>query len=135
MLCLSVGDVIEDSHVKTKQRMLFVEVKVLSFTKGKKQSKKKEVNWRFELSLARIHMERIIGQLKQKCAILQGILSISFVSVTQACSHWLGWSVAPKYNLRASIFKISLGHTQIILTLACKVHMLYTTVTKIWDSL
>ena len=41
-------------------------VKILSFTKGKRQLEKIEVEWSFEISLVRIHVERVIGVLKQK---------------------------------------------------------------------
>ena len=47
------------------------------FTKVKKQLEKHEVDWSRELSSVRIHIERVIGMLKQKCSILQGVLPIS----------------------------------------------------------
>jgi len=46
------------------------------FTKGKKQ----EVDWSHKLSIVRIHIERVIGLLKQKYTILQGMLPISLIS-------------------------------------------------------
>ena len=42
------------------------------FTKRKKQLEKVNVNWSRELSIVRIHVERVIGVLKQKFTILQG---------------------------------------------------------------
>ena len=60
-------------------RMAMAEVKIPPFTKGKKQLEKIEVDWSRELSVVRIHVERIIGVLKQKYTILQGILPISLI--------------------------------------------------------
>lgn len=37
-----------------------------------------DVDWSRELSLVRIHVERVIGALKQKYSILQNILPINF---------------------------------------------------------
>ena len=63
-----------------KARMVLAEVKMPPFTKGKKQLEKQEVDWSRELSSVRIHVERVIGQLKQKYTILQGILPLSLIS-------------------------------------------------------
>ena len=63
-----------------KARMVLAEVKMPPFTKGKKQLEKQEVDWSRELSSVRIHVERVIGQLKQKYTILQGVLPISLIS-------------------------------------------------------
>lgn len=60
-------------------RMALAEVKTPPFTKGKKQLEKVEVDWSRELSTVRIHVERVIGVLKQKYTILQGTLPISVV--------------------------------------------------------
>ena len=49
--------------------MAFAEVKSPPFTKGKKQVEKVQLDWSRELSLVRIHVERVIGVLKQKYAI------------------------------------------------------------------
>lgn len=54
-------------------------VKTPPFTKGKKQLEKVQVDWSRELSIVRIHVERIIGSLKQKFTILQGTLPISLL--------------------------------------------------------
>ena len=56
--------------------MYMAEIKIPPFTKGKKQLEKIDVDWSRELSLVRIHIERIIGVLKQKYTILQGILPV-----------------------------------------------------------
>lgn len=60
--------------------MALAEVKTPPFTRGKKQLERKEVDWSRELSLVRIHVERVIGVLKQKFTILQSTLPIAFIS-------------------------------------------------------
>ena len=60
--------------------MALAEVNVPPFTKGKKQLEKIQVDWSRELSVVRIHVERIIGVLKQKYTILQNVLPITFIA-------------------------------------------------------
>lgn len=60
--------------------MAMVEVKTPPFTRGKAQLEKVEVDWSRELSIIRIHVEQVIGVLKQKYTILQSILPISLIS-------------------------------------------------------
>lgn len=62
--------------------MVLAEVKTPPFTKGKKQLEKVDVDWSRELSIVRIHVERVIGSLKQKYTILQGILPVRAVANT-----------------------------------------------------
>ena len=50
-----------------------------AFTKGKSQLSAKEVLESRELARVRIHVERLIGMVKQKYSILDGILPISFI--------------------------------------------------------
>ena len=50
-----------------------------TFTKGKSQLSAKEVLESRELARVRIHVERLIGMVKQKYSILDGILPISFI--------------------------------------------------------
>ena len=59
--------------------MVLAEVKIPPFTKGKKQLEKVNVDWSRELSSVRIHVEPIIGTLKQKYTMLQGILPITYI--------------------------------------------------------
>lgn len=61
-------------------RMAMAQVKTPPFTKGKKQLEKVEVDWSRELSMVRIHVERVIGVLKQKFTILQCVLPIVLIS-------------------------------------------------------
>lgn len=63
-----------------RAQMVLAEVKTPPFTKGKKQLEKQDVDWSRELSVVRIHVERVIGVLKQKYTILQGTLPISLIS-------------------------------------------------------
>lgn len=81
-------------------RMAMAEVKITPFTRGKKQLEKIDVDWSRELSLLRIHVERVIGALKQKYTILQSVLLISLISdnnepnstidkIVKVCMLWM----------------------------------------------
>ena len=61
-------------------RMAMEEVKTPLFTEGKKQLEKIEIDWSRELSIVRIHDERVIGVLKQKYTVLQNTIPISLIS-------------------------------------------------------
>ena len=63
-------------------RMMLAEIKTPPFTRGKNQLEKLDVDWSRELSLVRIHIERVFGVLKQKYTILQGVLPITLVAGT-----------------------------------------------------
>ena len=56
--------------------MVMAEIKIPPFSKGKKQLEKVEVDWNRELSIVRIHVERVVGVWKQKFTILRGVLPI-----------------------------------------------------------
>ena len=53
--------------------------KLPAFTKGKTQLEAKEVVASRELARVRIHVERLIGMVKQKFRILDGILPVAFI--------------------------------------------------------
>ena len=55
------------------------EVKIPPFTNGKKQLSKAEVNRARQLAQVRIHIERIIGVVRQKSTILQSTLPINMI--------------------------------------------------------
>ena len=55
------------------------EVKVPPFTRGKKQLSRVEVDAARRLSRVRIHVERVIGSIRQKYTILQSILPINML--------------------------------------------------------
>ena len=55
------------------------EVKIPPYTKGKKQLSKCEVDNARQLSRVRIHVERVIGLLRQKYTILEGTLPINAI--------------------------------------------------------
>ena len=55
------------------------EVKVPPFTKGKKQLSRLESDTACQLSCVRIHVERVIGSLRQKYTILHSTLAINMI--------------------------------------------------------
>ena len=55
------------------------EVKLPSFTRGQKQLSKLEVDSSRILSRVRIHVERVIGLLRQKCTFLESTLLINMI--------------------------------------------------------
>ena len=55
------------------------EVRIPSFTKGKKQLSKMEVDTARQLAQVRIPVERIIGLVRQKYSILQSTLPINMI--------------------------------------------------------
>ena len=56
---------IEDSQLRKLSVGLFcAKVCISPFTKGKKQLTRHEVDWSREISHVRVHVERVIGQLK-----------------------------------------------------------------------
>jgi len=59
------------------------EVVTPPFTKGKKQLSRKEIEWAREISHVRIHVERVIGMLRQKFTILESTLPLSLIRVEQ----------------------------------------------------
>ena len=61
-------------------RMAMAEIKTLPFTKDKKQLEKVDVDWSRELSVVQIHVERVIGVLKQNYKILLSNLPITLLS-------------------------------------------------------
>ena len=60
------------------------EAKLPLLTKGKAQLSAKEVQESKELTVVRIHVERLIGVIKQKYTILEGTLLISFIKADGA---------------------------------------------------
>ncbi|XP_065890039.1 uncharacterized protein [Dysidea avara] len=62
------------------------EVKTPSFTRGKKQLSRHDIDWSREISHVRIHVERVIGMLKQKYKILKGILPITLLKDGNDCT-------------------------------------------------
>ena len=61
-------------------RMVMTEVKTPPFTKERKHIDKIEVDWSRELSSVRIHVERVIGLLKNKYAIFKKVVPITLLS-------------------------------------------------------
>ena len=54
-------------------------LEIPAFTQGKKQLSQQEVKYSRRLAKVRIHVERVIGLLKNKYTILQSILPVSLV--------------------------------------------------------
>ena len=59
------------------------EVKLPPFTKGKKQLSKAQVDLSRQLSRVRIHVERVIGVVRQKYTILQSTLPINSIMCSE----------------------------------------------------
>ena len=57
-----------------------------SFTKGKKQLSQKEVEESRRLARVRIHVERVIGQLRKKYTILSNTLPVSPIKCPSDCN-------------------------------------------------
>ena len=58
------------------------ELKIPEFTKGKNQLSKKDVDETREIAHVRIHVERVIGLMRNKYTILQQVLPIKMVMET-----------------------------------------------------
>jgi len=74
MILADRGFTIEDSA-----RLYCAEVKVPPFTRGKKQLSRVEVDTARRLSRVRIHVERVIGMIRQKFTILQSTFPINML--------------------------------------------------------
>lgn len=59
--------------------MFCAEVKIPPFTRGKQQLSKLEVDSARQLARIRIHVERVIGMVRQKYTILQSTLPINMI--------------------------------------------------------
>eukprot|EP00795_Rhopilema_esculentum_P005802 gene5802-11099_t len=59
------------------------ELTILSFTKGKEQLLPKEVETTQEIANVHIHIERVIGLMKNKISVLQGTLPLAMVKSQQ----------------------------------------------------
>ena len=76
------GDVIiadRGFNVHDSAGIYCAEVKLPSFTRGKKQLSKAEVDSSRQLSRVRIHVERVIGAVRQKYTLLQSTLPINLI--------------------------------------------------------
>ena len=59
-------------------------MKVPSYTRGKKQLSKAEVDVARDLSRVRIHVERVIWLVHQKYSILESTLPVKFIMCTKS---------------------------------------------------
>ena len=62
------------------------ELKIPPFTRGKKQLSRYEVDSTRQLAHVRIHVERVIGQLKKKYGILQTVIPIKLLNNEENCT-------------------------------------------------
>lgn len=79
---LQPGDVILADRGFTIQDsvgLYCAQVKVPPFTKGKKQLSRPEIDTARKLSRVRIHVERVIGVVRQKYTILESKLAINMI--------------------------------------------------------
>ena len=74
MILADRGFTIEDAA-----RSYCAEVKMPPFTKGKKQLSRVEVDGARRLSRVRIHVERVIGMIRQKYTMLQSTFPINML--------------------------------------------------------
>ena len=66
-------------NIQEAAGMYCAEVKIPPFTKGKKQLSQMEIDVAQKLSRVQIHMERVIGVVRQKFTILQSTLPINMI--------------------------------------------------------
>jgi len=66
-----------DVTIQESAGLYCAEVKLPPFTKGKKQLSRVEVDVARRLSRVRIHLERVIGLVRQKYTILQSTLPLA----------------------------------------------------------
>ena len=89
---LQEGDVIladREFNIQESASMFHAEVKIPPFTRGKKQLSRMEVDKSRDLSRVRIHVERVIGVLKQKYTILESHVPINFMERLEGEPHSL----------------------------------------------
>ena len=80
---LSPGDMILADRgftIQDSAGMYCAEVCIPPFTKGKKQLSKVEIETARQLSHVRIHVERVIGVIRQKFSILHSTLPVNIVT-------------------------------------------------------
>ena len=87
---LQQGDVVladRGFNIHASAGLFHAEVKVPPFTRGKKQLSRCEVDSARELSHVRIHVERIIGVVRQKYSILESQLPVNFIMCSEGEEH------------------------------------------------
>lgn len=63
----------------TLRKILHYKLKIPTFTKGKKQLSQREVELSKQLAQVRIHVERVIGLMKNRFIILKGPLPVNML--------------------------------------------------------
>ncbi len=79
---IEYGDVIladRGFNIHDELALIGARLQIPAFTKGKKQLSREEVEISRRLARVRIHVERVIGQLRRKYKILQETIPISLI--------------------------------------------------------
>ncbi len=66
-------------NIHDELALIGARLQIPAFTKGKKQLSREEVEISRRLARVRIHVERVIGQLRRKYKILQETIPISLI--------------------------------------------------------
>ena len=78
---LTLGDIVlADCGFTCQQEAQMVLAEKSPIHKRTKTIRKKDIDWSREVSVVRIHVERVIRLLNQKYTILQGVLPISLIA-------------------------------------------------------
>lgn len=83
---ISYGDVImadRGFNVTDELAVIGAHLEVPAYTKGKRQLSGMDVERSRQLARVRIHVERVVGQLKKKYKILQNTLPISLIKCSK----------------------------------------------------
>ena len=79
---LTPGDIVMADRgfdIEESVAVYCAEVKIPSFTKGKRQLSSLDVEKSRRIASVRIHVERVIGNVRNKYSILQGILPLDYL--------------------------------------------------------
>ena len=85
------GDLVLADHGFTVEETVGVycaELATPAFTKGKKQLPGREVDMSRKLAKLRIHVERVMGMLRQKCSLLSSTLPINFLMASDGDTQY-----------------------------------------------
>ena len=79
---IEYGDVVladRDFNIHDDLALIGAQLEIPAFTRGKSQLSREEVEKSRRLARVRIHVERVIGQLRKKYKILQTTLPVSLI--------------------------------------------------------
>ena len=101
---LKPGDLVMADRGFTIQESLAlrqVKLAIPTFTRGSKQLDPVDIEHTRGIANVRIHVERVIGQLKQKYKMLQETLEIDYVSLTEHSHASVGMRCANGWRRRS----------------------------------